>query len=119
MRIGYLKALAGVSALAIQVGVAQAQEAAANKDQEANSDEILVVAQRRTENIQDVPLSITAVSGKSLEARGINSVAELASRVPSLNVTQSNNTRKAQRLDRLSDIFFKGRVRIIIGNLGI
>ena len=38
---------------------------------------------------------MSAVSGKALEARGISSVSELAQTVPSLNITQSNNTRNS------------------------
>ena len=41
------------------------------------SEVITVTAQKRVENIQDVPLSIAAVSGKGLIAKGVNDVAGL------------------------------------------
>ncbi|MGQ0622881.1 MAG: TonB-dependent receptor [Panacagrimonas sp.] len=47
-------------------------------------DEIIVTAQKREENIQNVPISIQAFSGESLTARGIESTRELVTAVPSL-----------------------------------
>lgn len=94
MKRTILRIFAGVSAVAMQAGVVHAQDAAVGADDEAQ-DDIVVVAQRRAEKIQDVPLSVSAVSGKTLEARGINSVSELAQRVPSLSITSSNNTRNS------------------------
>ncbi len=48
-------------------------------------EEIIVTAQRRSENIQDVPISITAISGDLIEQVGIESPVELFAQVP--NVT--------------------------------
>lgn len=45
-------------------------------------DEIVVTAQKREQNITDVPISVTAVSAKTLESRGITDTAELAKVVP-------------------------------------
>ena len=53
--------------------------------------EIVVTAQRREENLQDIPLSVDVVSGDKLDA--INSggadIRALAGRVPSLNIESS------------------------------
>ena len=65
---------------------------------EAAPGEIIVTAQRRAERQVDVPIAITAVSGKSLVAAGITSTAELGQVVPGL------------RLD-LSGAFFQPTVR--------
>lgn len=46
--------------------------------------EIVVTAQKRAENIQDVPAAITAMSGAALQDRGITSPTELQFLVPSM-----------------------------------
>jgi iron complex outermembrane receptor protein len=52
--------------------------------------EIVVTAQRRAENIQDVPIAITAFSAEDLQAQGISNTLELARFVP--NLVGQNNT---------------------------
>jgi iron complex outermembrane recepter protein len=50
-------------------------------------DEIVVTAQRRETNLQDTPISVTAVTAQALEARGIRTVNDLAASVPNLTST--------------------------------
>jgi iron complex outermembrane receptor protein len=71
--------------LAAVAGTAAAQE------QPGQLDEVLVTAERRAENIRDVPSSVSAVSGEDLDvlATGGQDVRLLAGRVPSLNVESS------------------------------
>ncbi|MDZ4372783.1 MAG: TonB-dependent receptor [Phenylobacterium sp.] len=66
---------------------AQAQTA------EAQLEELVVTAQKRAENVQDVPLSITALSGRDLEAANVTNFRELTAMVPALRMEGSNNTR--------------------------
>ncbi len=47
-------------------------------------EEIVVTAQKREENLQDVPISISAFSGEQLEARGVNDPTALAQVTPGL-----------------------------------
>jgi len=54
--------------------VAQAQSESRDDNQLA---EIVVTAQKRSENIQDAPLSVTAFSGSTLAAAGIRVVSDL------------------------------------------
>jgi iron complex outermembrane receptor protein len=55
-------------------------------------EEILVTAQRRTENIQEVPISITAMSGDRLSARFASGddILALSSAAPGLYIESSN-----------------------------
>lgn len=53
----------------------------------ATIDEIVVTARRREENLQDVPVAVTVVSGESLREMGILDVRDLAFTVPSLTAT--------------------------------
>ena len=49
-------------------------------------DEVVVSAQKRTQRIQDVPMSISAISGQTLEDRKIEGAADLQGSVPNLSV---------------------------------
>lgn len=56
-----------------------------------NSTEIIVTAQRRPERLQNVPLSVTAVSAEALKARGLNDLAQVSLAAPSLQISNDNN----------------------------
>ncbi|MEI4508349.1 TonB-dependent receptor [Sphingopyxis sp. CCNWLW253] len=64
---------------------AQAQDAAAVE----TSGEIVVTAQKRTQNVQDVPISIAVVSGDELQEQGSASLVDYAGYVPGMNVSNS------------------------------
>ena len=71
----------GVSlALLMATSSAFAQQAA-NSDQ---LEEITVTAQFRSENLQETPLAITAVTGDMLEARSQTSIYEVANQAPNV-----------------------------------
>ena len=71
-------ALAVISTLGLQAAqtVAQTDEGAL--------EEIVVTAQRREQNLQDVPIAISAMTGEMLEAAGVRDPRDLQSYVPSL-----------------------------------
>jgi len=52
-------------------------------------EEIVVTAQKREQSLQDVPISVTAVSGDRMEKVGVTDTYDLASAVPNLNVVQA------------------------------
>ncbi len=54
-------------------------------------EEIIVTAQKKSENIQDVPISITALTGAALESKGIRSLDEVAFRVPNLSFRNTSD----------------------------
>lgn len=56
--------------------------------EEGQLQDIVVTAQRREQRVQDVPVSVSAFSGESLKASGIDNVKELAHVDPSLNIPQ-------------------------------
>src|SRR5690606_35165629 len=60
------------------------------QDDAGGLEEITITAQRRAENIQDVPIAVTAVSSEMLESRGISDVAKLSNIAP--NVTLDAGT---------------------------
>jgi len=87
--------LAAAIAMALRLPAAWAQEAPTSS---ATLGEVIVTAQRRSENIQDVPLSVSALEGERLTAmfEGGGDIQVLAARVPSL-YAESSNGRLAPR----------------------
>jgi iron complex outermembrane receptor protein len=79
----------------IAPGVAAAAESAA-----VGVEEVIVVAEKRPENIQNVPMSVSAFSGDQLAKANINTVADASRFVPSLSIQQSNNNRNSSVIMR-------------------
>ncbi len=75
--------LSGLSILAL---TAPTQVLAQNANL-ATYDEIIVTAQKRSQSINEVGLSISALSANTLENRGINDTSDLVSVVPGLTFT--------------------------------
>lgn len=49
-------------------------------------DEVTVTAQKRSENLQDVPIAVTAFSVEAIEKAGFNDLSEIAYAVPSMSI---------------------------------
>ncbi|HWJ70751.1 MAG TPA: TonB-dependent receptor [Sphingobium sp.] len=76
----------GGSLLALAVGTAaHAQDA-------SQSDEIVVTAQFRAQNLQDTPIAITAVTGAMLEARSQTDLTAVANQAPSVTLKAQSST---------------------------
>jgi iron complex outermembrane receptor protein len=69
----------------VRAGAAPAPVPAANED--SGLQEVVVTASRRAASAQDLPISITAVSGDSLDKAGIQDVAGLAHSMAGVNYT--------------------------------
>jgi len=87
---------AALTALALAVGAAA--PAFAQDTSAVTLDDVIVTAQKRAENIQEVPVSVATMGGEKLEAlfAGGEDVLALSSRVPGLFV-ESSNGRAAPR----------------------
>ena len=78
---------AALSGLAAMPTAAFAQDAADSA--EAADDDvpvIIVQARRQNETLQEVPVTVTAIGGDTLQRYNIDNVADVTSRVPTLNV---------------------------------
>lgn len=86
-----------VAALALTANLgAHAQTADNDAEDEADTRRlgaVTVTAQKREENVQDVPISITALTGEDLEVRGITDMADIAQSVPNFDLPTSNTAR--------------------------
>jgi iron complex outermembrane receptor protein len=54
--------------------------------QEGGLEEIVVTATRREQNLQEVPISIVAITGEGLQTRGLQNVENLNATIPNLSV---------------------------------
>ncbi len=80
-------ALASASLTAFVTAPAFAQDAAA--EDEGGLSEIVVTAQKREQNIQDVPAAISAFSAQDLALRGVNETSDLMGTLPNLQITSA------------------------------
>jgi iron complex outermembrane receptor protein len=77
--------LLAATALSIPFTSATAQQQMADAVEAEDNGEILVTAQRRSERLADVPISITALSEDALASAGVRSTEDLSSVTPGLN----------------------------------
>jgi len=82
-------ALTPASVLA-QAAAPSAPAPAAAPQDTGGVEDIVVTAQRREERLQDVPISVSAVSGKSMERAGIVDTRQLTQVVPGLTFSRAN-----------------------------
>jgi outer membrane receptor protein involved in Fe transport len=68
-------------------GIASAADAAAEP---ARLEEIIVTAQKRTQTVQEIPISILAINAESLDAVGITGVQDLGLIAPGLTVAATD-----------------------------
>ena len=90
----------GSASAAILAHAARAQSVSLAGPQPAQQQlqEVVVTAQKRSENVQTVPISMTALTGKSLTEKSVTTLSDLQFAAPSLSVenaglTQSVNIR--------------------------
>ncbi len=59
---------------------------------EGELEEVVVTAQKRTQNLQDVPVAVSAFSGAVLRDSGVTNMSELTNIAPSLQVTAAQTS---------------------------
>ena len=70
-------------------GIALAITAISSGANAAELEEIIVTAQKRAESLQDVPVSLTAISGTKISEAGLHSFGELSTYIPNLSITEN------------------------------
>src|ERR1700722_12497226 len=70
---------------------ADAADAAADTSNAPALQEIIVTAQKRSENLQDVPISVAAINAQQAQDAGITNIRNLAILTPGLTVTSEGN----------------------------
>ena len=61
-------------------------------EEEAGLEEVVVSAQKREQNLQDVPVSVTALGAEAIANQRIVDFADLARAAPALTITQSTSS---------------------------
>lgn len=89
MRAGLLYSGAATMAAACLAGPALAQDETPAETASDGTPIIVVTAQKREQNLQDVPAAITALTGEALESRSIINVEDLRNEVPNLYMEQA------------------------------
>lgn len=97
MRMKFLAMVSGPAILVAGGGVAAAQTEADGTEGSAEQslrvlDSVTVTAQKRAQDVNDVPMSIAALSAEALEARGFSDVDDLDKLVPGFTATSTNSS---------------------------
>jgi len=87
-----LTATATVSIVAAIPAMAQDVSTAAEAAAPVSSDEIVVTAQRREQNLRDVPISISAFSAKALEKANVSEAKDYLAFAPNVSFTEDGET---------------------------
>jgi len=86
-----LLATASIVPLTAMPAIAQSDPAPPAVDETGTNDvglaDIVVTAQKRSQNLQDVPVAVSALAGEELQSRGVSETSDLQGFVPSLQIT--------------------------------
>ena len=74
------------------VASSQAQQAVAQSEAVLELDEVVVTAQRRSENIQNVPITVQALTTETLENLKVNTIDEFVKFLPNVQVASQGPT---------------------------
>jgi iron complex outermembrane receptor protein len=85
------RAAAVLAAVSLQAAPARAQIAPSAAPADGLA-EIVVTARRRAENLQDVPVAVTAISAATLEQQAVTSLGDLNSFVPNMKISSDRAT---------------------------
>lgn len=100
--------------------VATAQTASDDADAaQADSNSIIVTAQRFEQRLQDVPLSITAVSDEELNARNVSSLSDMQYAVPGLSSFEYGPGQQYVQIRGVSNAFGSPTVGIYLDEMPV
>lgn len=81
------KLLLSAAAAASLLGAAPAAHA---DDDDVSVEEVVVTVRRRTEKLQDVPITVSAIGGQTLAEERLDRVADYAAKIANFNALQQN-----------------------------
>jgi iron complex outermembrane recepter protein len=115
MKVSKLRLLATSTSLAAMLASTPlfAQDVASEKGEENGIAEIIVTAQRREENLQDVPISVSAFNAEQMKAQGTTDISRLEGLVPGFTFGRAgSDARPAMRGVRTENVGVNGDTTI-------
>ncbi len=103
-------ATAAVFAAGMDGAAAQQRPAAADASAGSGTqlEEVVVTATKRSERIQDVPISISAISPEQLDQQGLRSIDDVTAVTPGITFQRMGSNLNANYNDEQSDISIRG-----------
>jgi iron complex outermembrane receptor protein len=89
----------------LPASVARASEAPAESEQSGGLSDIVVTAQRRSTNLQQTPISITALTSEALRERSVNDVSGVTDSTPNVQLVTSS---QASGGSNFAQLFIRG-----------
>ena len=75
---------------------------------QAQLEEVVVTAQKRAQSLQDVPMAVSAMNAETMQQDGIQTIADVALRMPTLDVNTTtapvSNIYRIRRLGNLANV---------------
>jgi iron complex outermembrane recepter protein len=102
MKLTY-KRMTGPSVMALAFCALSAQAQAQEAEAEGGLEEIVVTAQKRTQNVQDVPVAVSVTTAADIERLQVSNVESLQYSTPSLVVSGGDPSRKRFGIRGISD----------------
>ncbi|MBN7797612.1 TonB-dependent receptor [Parahaliea mediterranea] len=84
--------------LALSVGIATLVVCLDSSARQGLIEEVIVTAQKRSESLEDVPISIAVMSSEAMDKTGVRQMREVAEFVPNVSLTAGNDTNTAVRI---------------------
>lgn len=81
-----------VLALAVSLAVPTLSTSLAHANESFLLEEVIVTAQKREQSLQDVPVSVSVISGDLISQTGMTNLDELSTHVPNLSITEGSQT---------------------------
>jgi len=87
----FSQVLCGTASAVVLAGLVSATAAQAQEADIQTVDSIIVTAQKREQNLQDVPVVVTAIGAKLLQDTGVKDIKDLTILTPGLTVTSTTS----------------------------
>jgi iron complex outermembrane receptor protein len=87
-----LRAALAACALAVFAPAIAQQDTAGAEAAPQGLQEVVVTAQKRSENLQEVPIAVTAISGETIAAQHITNIQGLANTLPNVQINSFSNS---------------------------
>jgi iron complex outermembrane recepter protein len=115
MRISFVTLASATAVILGATGSATAISAESESSAAPQLEEIVITAQKRTEKLQDVPVSAVVVSADVVKRNNINDISDLNNFVPSVNLNGSYNGRVPLGIRGISSVSNEGTVGLSSG----